>query len=208
MNDTLIFWRWRHVFRESSGEIKGYGGWAISDKNPSEDGDTGIEKIKLIAVNSQNMGDAAKAAFAAPGIFGSEEWMRAALEAALPHLVPDTTGAAAWHGKDIPVACPLPEYGAIGAPLGYSIDPGAGSAGDRLMKEWPNDTGIHSLRERDGCITALWPKAADHSPQPASAKADSVWEKIGSDPQLAHARKVLSIHEIRTIIRHALGETS
>jgi hypothetical protein len=34
--------------------------------------------------------------------------------------------------------------------------------------------------------------------------ANAIWKRIGDDPELARTRKVLSIHELRTIIRHAL----
>lgn len=31
-----------------------------------------------------------------------------------------------------------------------------------------------------------------------------VWQRVMDDPELAHARQALSIHEIRTIARHAV----
>lgn len=49
------------------------------------------------------------------------------------------------------------------------------------------------------------------APQPSADAVptfDEIWQRIGADPQLAHARKVLSIHELRTILQHTRGPSA
>lgn len=65
--------------------------------------------------------------------------------------------AVTWRGTGIPVECPYPPVGRWGAPWGYNIDPGAGSAADRLQRDWPRSYQIEDLHERDGSVTPLYP---------------------------------------------------
>ncbi len=64
---------------------------------------------------------------------------------------------ARWRGENIPYDCPYPSVGVRGAPYGYNVDPGAGSAMDRLQRNWPDRAQIIDLRARDGEITPLFP---------------------------------------------------
>lgn len=77
----------------------------------------------------------------------------------------NTGEAVVWRGHEIPIRCPYPEYGRAGAPIAYDIDPGQGSATNRLVRDWPHEEYIDHLRISDGEITplfaALEPRASD-----------------------------------------------
>ena len=80
----------------------------------------------------------------------------------------NTSGeAVVWRGHEIPIRCPYPEYGRAGAPIAYDIDPGQGSATNRLVRDWPHEEYIDHLRISDGEITplfaALEPRASDRA---------------------------------------------
>ncbi len=108
-------------------------------------------------------------------------WGEVVLNASLmldrAYRVPSTTDAVgvtvsevepvAWRGTAIPMECPLPPVGANGAPNAYEIDPGAGSAMDRVQREWPAPSVIENLRLRDGRITPLYasPTTSPHAPE-------------------------------------------
>lgn len=74
-----------------------------------------------------------------------------------------------WRGEEIPYICPLPSLGRAGAPYAYNIDPGAGSAMDRLQRDWPHRAQVNDLRRRDGRVTPLYPATPD--PLPVSREA-------------------------------------
>ena len=93
-----------------------------------------------------------------------------AMLAARPAATPggEREAIARWRGKDIPYDCPFPSVGVSGAPYGYNVDPGAGSAMDRLQRQWPDRAQVRDLRERDGEITPLFPLAALSRPAPVA----------------------------------------
>ena len=70
--------------------------------------------------------------------------------------LPEGVEAVAWRGEEIPYLCPLPALGRAGAPYAYNIDPGAGSAMDRLQRDWPDRAQVNDLRRRDGRVTPLY----------------------------------------------------
>lgn len=57
-----------------------------------------------------------------------------------------------------------------------------------------NDNRCGDCVSSEACKAEIDALLAEHVPD--------AWERIGADPELAHARKVLSIHEIRLIVKH------
>lgn len=61
-----------------------------------------------------------------------------------------------------PDRSPWGDIGCSGSPLAYLIDPGAGSASDRVQRNWPDHHHLEDISRRGGDITPLYPAVDEY----------------------------------------------